>query len=163
MWESRRTREGVIMKRRFVLFLTVAMAFCLLCFLPSKTALASDLSTQQVSHIVDDNSPRIMPVTRTYTTWATARSASTLGFAYIYLKVNAVVDLQSGNVIGINGAYSYQADASRNFVRWEQLSLRTSYGNRSIWGKATGYAYFKNPVSSLEDKYYLEIEHTWTL
>ena len=103
-----------------------------------------------------------MPVKRFYTYYTTARSAITQGFAYIYLKADATIDAQNNRVMALNGAWSYYDGGSRNFERWEQLSLQLSYGANSIWVKATGYAYFKNPSTGLAEKMYLEVEHTWT-
>lgn len=102
-----------------------------------------------------------MPIKRTFTHYVTARSAAALGFAYIYIKADATVDAQNNQVMSLNGAWSYQADASRNFERWEQLSLQSSKGSRSIWVKATGYAYFRDAKTGMAEKMYLEIEHTW--
>lgn len=102
-----------------------------------------------------------MPYSKTFTTSKTARSAATLGFAYIYMKIDATIDGQYGTVMSIDGAYTYQADVSRHFQRWEQLSLNYSHHGNEIWAKATGYAYFYDSSTGLADKYYLEIENTW--
>ncbi|MDY5270782.1 hypothetical protein [Tractidigestivibacter sp.] len=105
-----------------------------------------------------------MPYTKTLTASKAARSASTGGFAYIYLKADVTIDGQYGSVVGINGVWCYQADASRYFVRWEELSLKyRKTSSTSVWAKATGYVYFSNPSTGMQDKYYLEIEHTWTV
>lgn len=101
-----------------------------------------------------------MPYSDTFITYGTARSATTGGFAYIYLKVNATIDAQNGHVMSIDGVWSYQADASRNFDRWEQLSLDYSKTSTSIWAKATGYVYFTGE-GGFKDKYYIEVENTW--
>ena len=102
-----------------------------------------------------------MPYDKTFTTYTTARSAATLGFAYIYIKVDAVIDGQYSEPMFIKGAYTYQADVSRHFEKWEELSLDYSYDDDSIWAKATGYVYFYDQDSHLAEKQYIEIEHTW--
>lgn len=102
-----------------------------------------------------------MPYSRTFTHYETVRSVSSLGFAYIYIKANATIDSQYNRVMSVDGAWSYQADASRNFDYWEQLSLQSSKGANSVWVKATGYVHFKDPFTGLGEKKYVEIEHTW--
>lgn len=103
-----------------------------------------------------------MPYKKTFTYNKTVYSATTAGFAYIYLKADATIDAQNDRVISLNGAWSYQSDAARSFVRWEQLSLKSGKTSNSIWVKATGYAHFRgSTIAGFSDKVYVELEHTW--
>ena len=77
-----------------------------------------------------------------------------------YLKANATIDAQYDTVMCINGAWVYQADASRAFDHWQTLSLNSNYSAHSIHAAATGYVYFVGDYG-MKDKYYLTIDHTW--
>lgn len=114
---------------------------------------------QQSETMVEPRSP--MPYRKTFTTWTTARSATTGGFAYVYIRIDATIDGQNGRVMSIDNAYTYQADSSRYFQRWEQLSLNYSNGGTSIYASASGYAYFSNPNTGFADKYYVAFNNTW--
>lgn len=103
-----------------------------------------------------------MPVNKTFTTYKTVRSAATGGFCYVYLKVDATVEANSGSVMSVNGVYAYQADVSSNFKRWERLSLDSTHSSKTIHAKTTGYCYFSGPLG-LQDKQYVEVEGTWSL
>lgn len=137
------------------------------CILPKTVANADELSTlhtkqmPEFSQVEPGSVLRTpMPYTRTFTTYGTARSAATQGYAYIYIKVDATIDASNDHVISINGAWAYQADSSRNFDHWEQLSLNYSKSSTSIWAKTTGYVYFTGS-NGFKDKYYIEVEKTW--
>ncbi len=150
------------MRRTFLLAASLLLVGALLAF--PTTAHAIDSSSLASETILQDSyaSPRRtpMPTTRTYLTSATARSTATGGFAYIYLKVNATIDAQYNTVMRINGAWVYQADASRAFDHWQTLSLNSNYSAHSIHAAATGYVYFVGDYG-MKDKYYLTIDHTW--
>jgi len=150
------------MKRKFFLVVSFLLVGALFAF--PTTARAIDSSSLASETILQDSyaSPRRtpMPTTRTYLTSATARSTATGGFAYIYLKVNATIDAQYNTVMRINGAWVYQADASRAFDHWQTLSLNSNYSAHSIHAAATGYVYFVGDYG-MKDKYYLTIDHTW--
>ncbi len=137
------------------------------CILPATNAIAEELDSLQINQesILPQTRPSSvlrtpMPYTKTFTTYGTARSATTQGYAYIYIKVDATIDASNDHVISIDGAWAYQADSSRNFDRWEQLSLNYSKSSTSIWAKTTGYVYFTGS-NGFKDKYYIEVEKTW--
>ena len=117
------------MRRKFLLAVSFLLVGALFAF--PTTAHAIDSSSLASETILQDShaSPRRtpMPTTRTYLTSATARSTATGGFAYIYLKVNATIDAQYDTVMNIDGAWVYQADASRAFDHWQTLSLNSNY------------------------------------
>ena len=150
------------MRRKFLLavsFLLVgaSFAFPTAAHAIDSSSLASETILQD-SHASPRRTP--MPTTRTYLTSATARSTATGGFAYIYLKVNATIDAQYDTVMNIDGAWVYQADASRAFDHWQTLSLNSNYSAHSIHAAATGYVYFVGDYG-MKDKYYLTIDHVW--
>lgn len=149
------------MKKLFASLAFISMAVLLLTLTPTPSmALAETTDSSAVNKV--DKVAAVMPTKRTFTTYKTARSAATGGFAYIYIKVDATVDANYGKVMSIDGVYAYQADASRNFVKWEKLSLNYKNLGKSIWAKTTGYVYFKSS-SGFQDKYYIEVEKTWNV
>lgn len=118
---------------------------------PEETVIVSQNDTVPLGAVL--RAP--MPYNRSLVGYHTARSALTLGFAYIYVKADVTIDGQYNRIMNVRGVYSYYADVSYNFTNWEQLSITYKKYNNYVWIKVTGYAYF-NTLQGWADKQYVE-------